>query len=78
MPLDPRTANTVKFTLFLALAVCLSACSAKQTYGGLQQGAKNDCATSVNSTEYAQCMGRVDMSYEEYEQARREMEHQNP
>ena len=68
----------MKRILFLALAICLSACSAEQTYSGLQQGARNDCATSsANSSAYDQCLERLDMNYEEYEQVRREQgEHQ--
>jgi len=65
--------NIVTKLLFLALTVGLSACSAQQAYSGLQQGAKNDCAvSSANSSEYTRCMERLDMSYEEYEQARKE------
>jgi hypothetical protein len=74
---NQHTVSTLKGLLYLALVLGLSACSAKQTYGGLQQGARNDCASAANSTEYARCMERLDMSYEEYEQARREQEEQN-
>jgi len=66
--------KTITFQLifFVLFSFALANCSAQQAYYGLQQSAKNECAKSVNRAEYAECIERATMSYEEYEQKRKE------
>jgi len=63
-----------KMIIFALFSIVLANCSAQQTYEGLQQNARNECAKSANQAQYRECMERTNMSYAEYEQKRKEQD----
>jgi len=64
----PRSMKIIPLVL---LVCCLAACSAKQVYEGGMGMERSKCAQGP-ANEYRNCMERSDMSYEEYEAARKE------
>ncbi len=69
--------NASKIIISALFSIVLANCSARQTYDGLQQNARNECAKSANQAQYRECMERTNMSYAEYEQKRKEQDN-NP
>jgi len=51
----------------------LSGCSSKQAYNSMQEQARSQCVKTATQQDYADCVDRASgMSYEEYEQQRKE------
>lgn len=61
-----------KFGFWLPPVLLLAACSAEQTYEGMQMQARSDCLNTAPQNEYAECVERTNTSYQEYEQRRQE------
>jgi len=66
--------HLARIAIFALFSITLTNCSARQTYEGLQQNARNECAKSANQAQYRECMERTSMSYAEYEQKRKEQD----
>lgn len=57
-------------------SVVLAGCSSKQAYNSMQEQARSQCVKTATQQDYADCVDRASsMSYEEYEQKRKEEEH---
>lgn len=59
----------LRATVFFLLipAVLFAGCSAKQAYYGMQEHARSQCVKISTQHDYAECLQRANMSYEEYE-----------
>jgi NAD(P)-dependent dehydrogenase (short-subunit alcohol dehydrogenase family) len=51
--------------------VLLCSCTAQQTYEGMQQGKRNECA-KLPQSQQAQCLEEANISYAEYQRRRRQ------
>lgn len=63
--------GAMKIWLVLLIAMLMGACSNKAIYDNIQLNNQNDCA-KLPQSNYDECMGRVNKSYEEYERQRKE------
>lgn len=68
--------NLIKVFILVSF-LGLMACSSKNAYYGLQYGQKNQCQKYLpNDEDYQRCLEANDMSYEEYQQRRKELKTQ--
>lgn len=64
--------SMIKIIVIGLLLILVSACSQKAVYGDIQRNQRYQCLTLPDS-EQGPCLASVDMSYEEYERQRTEL-----
>lgn len=64
--------KTIKICLIPLIIIFLAACSNKAIYDNIQLNNRKDCVKLPHS-QYEKCMGKINMSYKEYEKERKEV-----
>lgn len=59
--------------LIVICLVSVGACSTRSLYGGVREGARNQCNEKVSEADRNECLQRTQDSYDEYNRKRAEV-----